>query len=280
MATALNQPLKIHGGKNYLAKKIVALMPRHLNYVEPYAGGLAVLLARDTDDESLWLPPHKGVSEVVNDINSNLTNFWQVLKHWTTFEAFYRIMEVTPFSEVEYRTAITLLRHTNESDILKACYFFVACRQSLAGRMKGFTGITKTRTRARMNNEVSAWLTAVEGLPTVHERLKRVLVLNREALDVIQQFDTPESLQYLDPPYLSETRKSPDVYAHEMTKEQHTDLLDTIQQCKCKIMLSGYPSEMYNTALKNWNQHTFDIANHSAGGKKKERKQETLWCNF
>ncbi len=73
-------PLKWHGGKHYLASRIVGLMPRHLHYVEPFFGGGAVLLARDPNDPSLWLPPHKGVSEVVNDINGRLVNFWRVLR--------------------------------------------------------------------------------------------------------------------------------------------------------------------------------------------------------
>jgi DNA adenine methylase len=76
----MNLPLKWHGGKNYLAKRIVELMPRHLHYVEPFLGGGAVLFARDPEDPDLWLAPHKGVSEVVNDIDKRLYNFWQVLR--------------------------------------------------------------------------------------------------------------------------------------------------------------------------------------------------------
>ena len=68
-------PLKWHGGKHYLASRFVGLMPPHLHYVEPFLGGGAVLLARDPNDPSLWLSPHKGVSEVVNDINGRLVNF-------------------------------------------------------------------------------------------------------------------------------------------------------------------------------------------------------------
>jgi DNA adenine methylase len=76
----LTAPLKWHGGKHYLASRIVALMPPHLHYVEPFAGGLAVLLARDPDDPDKWMPPHKGVSEVVNDLDGRLINFWRVLR--------------------------------------------------------------------------------------------------------------------------------------------------------------------------------------------------------
>ena len=77
------QPLKWWGGKHYLAKKIIDLMPRHLHYVEPYAGGLAVLLEKDPFDRSLYWGEkgyEQGVSEVVNDIHRELTNFWRVLQ--------------------------------------------------------------------------------------------------------------------------------------------------------------------------------------------------------
>jgi len=72
--------LKWHGGKAYLASSIVRLMPRHLHYVEPFFGGGAVLFSRDPEDSSLWLPPHQGVSEVVNDVNDRLVNFWRVAR--------------------------------------------------------------------------------------------------------------------------------------------------------------------------------------------------------
>src|SRR4051794_14426836 len=145
MAFVLNQPLKWPGGKNYLAHWIVGLMPPHLNYVEPYFGGGAVLLARDPDDEGLWLPGHKGVSEVVSDIHGHLTNFWRVLRDPETFARLHRMAEATPFSGIEYEACSVSLKTTDDIDpVIRAWEFFVVNRMSLAGRMKGFTGVTKT----------------------------------------------------------------------------------------------------------------------------------------
>ena len=90
----MNLPLKWHGGKYYLASRIVSLMPPHLHYVEPFFGGGAVLLARNPEDPALWLLPHKGVSEVVNDINGRLINFWRVLRDPDAFASFGRWVEV------------------------------------------------------------------------------------------------------------------------------------------------------------------------------------------
>jgi hypothetical protein len=107
MSTAARQrfrpaagPLKWHGGKHYLARRIVALMPRHLHYVEPFAGGLAVLLARDPADPRLWAGDGsgaRGVSEVANDLDGRLVNFWRVLRGEDTFARFARQMQASPF---------------------------------------------------------------------------------------------------------------------------------------------------------------------------------------
>src|SRR5687767_3866623 len=105
MPPSINPPLKWHGGKHYLADEIVGLMPQHVHYVEPYAGGLAVLLARDPANSTLWLPPHKGVSEVVNDIDGDLANFWRVLQHPDDFARFHRVVQAVPFSEAEWHRA-------------------------------------------------------------------------------------------------------------------------------------------------------------------------------
>jgi DNA adenine methylase len=262
----ISPPLKWHGGKWYLEQRIVGLMPQHTHYVEPFAGGLAVLLAKD---------PH-GVSEVANDIDGHLSNFWQTLQREHTFGQFRRILEAVPFSESEWTNADL----PSDDPVDRAVRFFIRCRQSLAGRMDCFAPLSRTRTRRAMNEQASAWLNAIDGLSAVHERLKRVVVLNRDAMEVIRQQDGRDTLFYLDPPYLSETRTVDDVYRHEMTAEQHANLLAAIRTCKGKVMLSGYRSDLYDGQLKEWSRHEFTIPNQAAGGKSKRRMTEVVWCNF
>ncbi len=276
----MTQPVKWHGGKFYLAERILDRMPRHLNYVEPYAGGLAVLFRRDPVDVRFFLSPHKGVAEVVNDLNGDLVNFYRVLADSTWFAEFARIVEATPFSEYAYQSAARHDAASCTSAVTNAYAFFVRCRMSLAGRMKSFTGVTKTRLRRGMNNEVSAWLSAVEGLPAVHERLRRVLILNRDACDVIRDYDRDDTVIYCDPPYLKATRAAPDVYAHEMSDEQHRTLLETLKASKAKVLLSGYRCPLYDEMLPDWRREDFDLANNSAGGETKRRMTECLWLNF
>lgn len=263
----LTAPLKWHGGKYYLASRIVALMPTHTHYVEPYFGGGSVLLAKDPE----------GVSEVANDVNQDLFNFWRVLRGRVSFPEFQRRVEAIPLSRDEWTATFTDGPH---EDVDRAVRFFVRCRQSLAGRMKSFTAITRTRTRRGMNGNVSEWLSAVDGLPEVHARMRRVLVENRPALELLKSEDSLGTLFYLDPPYLHQTRTTKDAYEYEMTTEDHVELLIAVNNVKGMVMISGYASDLYDKALSKFNRHEFDLPNNSAGGDAKRRMTECLWTNF
>jgi DNA adenine methylase len=274
MSRALTQPLTWHGGKHYLASRIIALMPPHTHYVEPYFGGGAVLLAKD----------YEGVSEVVNDRNADLTNFWRVLQDPIDFAAFRRLLSVVPFSETEWEESDEVPRPGFSGRVAAAANFFISCRQSLAGRMQQFASLSRTRTRRGMNEQASAWLQAVEGLPAVHERLRRVVILGaREANEVIIQQDGGQTLFYCDPPYLHETRASTGVYGpNEMDEAAHERLLLTLRSIAGRFLLSGYRSKLYDqfAAANGWRRHDFDLPNNAAGGKRKRRMVECVWSNF
>jgi DNA adenine methylase len=246
-------------------------MPEHLHYVETHAGGLSVLLAIDPE----------GRSEVVNDINGNLTNFWEVLKTPAAFKLLQRRLQATPFSESEWKQASRQLM-LDEIDVPCAEKFFIHCRQSLAGRMSTFASLSKTRTRRNMNEQASAWLTAIEGLPEVHARLIRVAVLTDDAISVIQREDWKDTLFYLDPPYLQETRTAKEVYEHEMTPGQHEDLLKCLCDIKGKFVLSGYRSTMYDNIAEQqgWRREEYEIPNCAAGGQNKRKMTECVWMNY
>jgi DNA adenine methylase len=280
-------PLKWHGGKHYLAPKIVELMPVHLHYVEPYFGGGAVLLARNPGDETkFWGTKgyERGVSEVVNDVNRDLMNFWWVLQNEPAFKRFMRKVEGIPFSQVEWEFARSRVApHADgKPDVEAAVAFFVWCRQSRAGQMKAFAPLSKDRTRRGMNEQASAWWTCVEGLPEIHKRLKRVAVLCDDAIKVIRQQDGAKTLFYCDPPYVHEARASTDAYHHEMTEEDHVQLLETLETIQGSFMLSGYPNDLYDEFAEEhgWRWKDFDLPNNVAGGKSKRRMTERVWMNF
>ena len=257
----IGTPLKTHGGKTYLAKRIVGLMSPHTHYVEPYAGGLSVLLAKDPE----------GVSEVVNDLDGRLMDFWRCLQDPQRFERLRRRLRATPFSQVEWEGA---------EGVEDAAAFFIRCRQSLAGRGDTFAPLSKRRVRRGMNEQASAWLSVIEGLPKVHARLSRIAILNGPALDVIRKEDTAETLFYLDPPYPASTRTAPDVYEFEMSDDEHRALLDLIQTVEGKVIISGYACPLYDEALSRWWHEDFNLPNNAASGRQKRRMVERIWTNY
>lgn len=267
-------------------------MPPHLHYVEPFFGGGGILLARDPNRD--WMAEgnkkltaaHQGCSEVANDLHGELINFWRVLQNAEEFEAFRQRIELTPFSQEEFEDA----RDSSVADAViapvtsvdRAVRFFILARQSRQGLMRDFATLSRNRTRSRINEQVSAWLNVIDGLPDVHQRLRNVVILNQTATEVIRKQDGENTLFYCDPPYVHETRSTTGEYAFEMTEAQHRELLDLLSGIAGRFMLSGYPSELYSEWEQRfgWKRHEFLIDNKASSSKIKETKTECLWCNF
>ena len=133
-----------------------------------------------------------------------------------------------------------------------------------------------------MNEQVSSWLTAIEGLAEVHERLQRVVILNRDALNVIHQQDGKNTFFYCDPPYMHETRKTKSDYEHEMSDQQHEDLLHSLSLIEGRFILSGYHSPLYDKVAyeESWRCVEIEIDNKASGQKNKPKKIECLWMNY
>lgn len=283
----IKPPLKFYGGKTPLASKFHKLAPQHLHRVHAYGGGLG----------ELWNWPYEDVSEVVNDINLWLTNFFRVLQDETLFEVFHRKVQSIPFSEVEWdyhsqkcgHLPLTEIDHNASAtaNVEIAVSFFVMCRQSYSGECKSFAPLSRARLRRKMNEQASAWLTTIDGLPDVHTRLMQVVIKNKPALELIQKEDTPHTLFYLDPPYHPDVRTALGIYGdgeHEMTAEQHEDLMKVLTGDvfvpKGKFMLSGYDHELYNDYLAGWSKVEFNRANSAARSKSKRRMIECVWMNY
>jgi DNA adenine methylase len=283
----MNAPLKWHGGKVYMAGRIIERMPPHLHYVEPFFGSGQVLFARDPKDRRLWWTERTsdgripdGVSEVINDLHGDLMNFYAVLKDPDGFPQLERRLSLTLHSEDEWNAAQRLLAQADGDRVERAAALFTFCRQSLSGRMDTFAPTVRTRLRGGRNDGVNAWWGSIDGLEAVHRRLQDVKVLNRPALDAIQSEDTPATFFYLDPPYYHGTRTATEVYDHEMSERDHRELLDVLLACKGKVILSGYANDLYDGVLARWTREEFDLPNNAASGKTKRRMAEMLWRNF
>ena len=99
-------------------------------------------------------------------------------------------------------------------------------------------------------------------------------------LGVIEQQDGERTLFYIDPPYVPTTRVAQIVYRHEMDNSAHEDLLATVRQCHGLVMISGYPNELYDRMLYDWNRCDREIDNKVSGARTKRTMTESLWFNF
>lgn len=252
----LRPAVKWHGGKTYLARRIIALFPEHSTYIEPFAGGLSVLLNKP-----------ESADEVANDLNSDLIQFYRDLRDDS--QLIVRAQS-TPYEEKTFRNALEYGRDS--------LAFLVRNRFSRGGLGKDFAW--SDRLRGGQPGDVNAWKTIVDDLPEIRSRIYNVRLMNRDAVEVIQLNDSPETLIYADPPYLPEVRSSKSIYDHEMSFEGHEWLLSVLRGLSSKVVLSGYRSPLYKVQLGGWNRHDFEIANHSGQGAKKQRRVECVWCNF
>lgn len=274
---SVKPPAKIFGGKYYLKDKILGLFPprsSYHTYVEAYGGMGNVLLAHD--------PTNK--SEVFNDLDGDVSNFFSVLQSQVQFDQFKHLAALAPFSEKQFKRSLAALASHKKNPLVPAdaaYHFFVVARQSRAGNREDFATCTKTRLRRRMNEQVSAWLSGVENLYDVHQRLQRVLIRNVPATALLIEFDNAETVHYLDPPYLPSTRVAATEYHDfEMSEDDHVKLLDVIKKSRSKILLSGYHSSLYDTELKSWKHQEFSLPNNVSGAKVKRRMVEVCWYNF
>jgi len=262
----LRPPVKWHGGKYYLAHRIISLFPPHRIYLEPFGGAGSVLLNK---------PPVE--VEAYNDLDLKISRLFRILQ--TQGREFVERLQFVPYSQYEFENAADY--PLDASDFEKAMCDFIRWRQSFGGRGKSWS-YTTTRARGGMAGDVNAWWTSIDQLPQIIERLRRVQLLHQPAIEAIRRFDHPDALIYCDPPYLHDTRapNSRDVYGIEMTTKGHSELGEILNKCEGKVVISGYPSPLYEDMFNSWRRIEFDIANHSAGGQKKARKRETLWLNW
>lgn len=267
-----SNPLRWHGGKSYLAAWILQFMPNHSLYREPFFGGGAVLFRKN----------YNGISEAVNDKNDNLIRFWRVIANAEQFREFVVRINLMPYSTEIWRDAVDDIR-SQISDIDFAVSFFIKYRMSRQGLGSDFTTPTQ-RVRRGMNEHVSAYLAAVDGLVEACDRLRRVEITNLDAIEFIRKYDSPYAVFYCDPPYLHSTREnnSTNIYDYEMSEAEHVTLLESLSRIKGRFLLSGYPSKVYSDWARENGLYvaTKEIDNKSSGAATKAIKTECLWMNY
>lgn len=259
----MNRPLlRWHGGKWRLAPWIIQQFPPHRYYTEPFGGAASVLLRKP-----------RSYAEVYNDLDGELVNLFRVLQIERKAARLVRRLKLTPFSRSEFCRSYRPIKNPVE----KARRLII--RSFMGFGSNAHTATHKTGFRSFSNRSHTTpchdWARYPHELLFLIERLKGVVIENRPATEIILQHDTPDTLHYLDPPYLMSTRtdRSRD-YNHEMEDKDHMDLAALVRSVKGMVVLSGYESDLYKDLYKGW--HVLKKAAVADGGK---HRMEVLWIN-
>lgn len=262
-------PFTYYGGKLSIAGQIVALLPQHLHYVEPFAGSLAVLLAK---------PPSP--METVNDIDERLMTFWRVLRNRPAELA--RAAALTPHSRAEHLEAYRHLDTCSPADdeLETARCVWVLLTQARGGslRRKGWRYYVNPRgSSCSMPDYLEAY---VERITPAAQRLHAVSLEARPALEIIEKYGAHDDvLIYADPPYLAKTRSSNrSDYRCDMGDEtRHRELAEALRAAAAAVVLSGYHSPLYDELYRGW--HVHEIATGTGQGGSYDPRTEVLWSN-
>lgn len=236
------------------------------HFCDVFGGSAAILINR-------WPAP----VETYNDIDTELVNFFKMLRD--DGPELIRAISLTPFSRQEL--ALACEREPGLSERERARRFFVRARQTRTGlaqrSSEGRWAHCVLTSRAGMAGAVSRWLGSVDGLAEITLRLQRVQIENAPALEVIRRYDTPDTVFYLDPPYVHSSRGDTAAYGNEMSDDEHIELAEVLSGIRGRAVLSGYRTSLYDRIFRDWIR--IDASIRTANSVRQPR-QESLWLNF
>lgn len=275
----LRSPIPWFGGKNLLSPTLLKLLPDHKIYVEVFGGGASLLLNK--------VPAQV---EVYNDLDSGLVNFFRVLRDPEKFAQLREKAALTPFAREEWREFREWWDRT-EDDVERAYRWYVVARMSFSGNFGSSWQHSVTLSRNGMSCAVFKWLASLEALPQIHARIMRVQIEHQDFRTILERYDTPDTLFYMDPPYVPDTRRAGQ-YDHEMTKEDHEDMVRIMLQLKGKVCLSGYAHPVYQPLESaGWKRLDMETSCFAAGRTRatgiqgkgscatNQKRVETVWLS-
>ena len=224
--------ISYYGGKQKIAARIVEEIQRipHKIYAEPFCGGCAVLYAKPEPTPSNW----SNYREVINDTNELVVNLYRAAR--TLPSELHDLIELTPYSRVEYRRAVDICKGRIEANELeKAWALYVNTQMSFANKLNSGWGIGLTT-----QNLSATWEAKRQRLKDSLSRLKRVHIDCQDALDFIDRWDHPDALFYCDPPYIGTECGHYSGY----TAEDYQALCDKLDNIQGSYILSNYPQEI------------------------------------
>lgn len=248
LTSTITRPLlRYHGGKWRLAPWIVSFMPKHSIYVEPFGGGGSVLLRKP-----------RSFAEVYNDLDGEIVNLFSVVRD--NGLALKRSVELTPFSRVEFDLSFEPTTEPIEQarrTLVRSYMGFGGnlSRPTRSGRVQR-TGFRDYSRKNRGSTPAQDWMHWPISLPAIIQRLQGVIIERRDGCEVMLKHDGPETLHYVDPPYVHETRSQATNYRHELDSDEHRRLAEVLNTLRGAVMLSGYDSPLYNDLYRDWQRVT------------------------
>jgi len=264
----MRPPFKTHGGKYYLSSWIIENFPENheqYDYIEPFMGGGSVFLNKT---------PSIGL-KVINDVDLGTIQVFRALRDEP--RTFISKLKRKKYSENVFKRE---LKKTEFKDYLDhAINEFVLRRMSRGGLKTAFAW--SERLRGGEPGDLHAWKTIVQQLPEIAKKIKNTHIFNKDACKIIEAFNSKNALVYCDPPYVPETRVSPDAYGpNEMNTDAHITLSQKLMRFEGKVVISGYSGILYNRLYAEWRRIEKEVPNHSSQQKNKPRKVEVCWMNY
>lgn len=257
--------MRYHGAKFRLAPWILGFFPPHQTYVEPYGGAAGILMQKP-----------RSYAEVYNDLDDDIVNVFRVLQDKDASLVLTRLLKLTPYARREFELAYEPSLEPNERarrTLVRAAMGFGS-----SGSTKGSTGfrIDMQRTYGTASH---IWAEYPEIIAKFCQRLQGVLIENRPALECIRQYDQADTLHYIDPPYVLDTRVTMGhrYYRHEMADQDHETLLTTLLTLKGFVVLSGYETDLYHDYLGGWEKHRTKARISASRGT--SIRTECVWLN-
>lgn len=264
MVAAKRPVMRYHGGKFRLAQWIIGHFPPHKVYVEPFGGVASVLMQKP-----------RSYGEVYNDLDGDIVNVMRVLRDDVLREHLAEALTLTPYSREEFEGAVEAC----DNPVERARRTFIRAEMGFgsAGATKGSTGF-RIDTKRNYCTAMHVWARMPDGIAAFGERLQGVLIENRPAIQLLKDHDTPDTLFYIDPPYVHSTRKMGSrTYRHEMDDSAHKALLDAVLCLQGMVIISGYAHPLYDAALKGWQR--MERASRISAGRGTCTRTEVLWVS-
>jgi DNA adenine methylase len=281
MATpAVTRPvLRYHGGKWRLAPWIISHFPEHRVYVEPFGGGGSVLMRK-----------RRAYAEIYNDLDSEVVNVFRILRDPSLAQELERLIRLTPFARDSFEAAYTPADDPVEQARRTVFKAFAghgsdSIHRGKASDLGMFTRVSQWRAATGFRSDSNRsgttpahdWNHYPDQLSAFCERLGGVVIENRPAAKVIEQYDYPDALIYADPPYVRSSRGHRDHgYKHEMTDDDHRELAEQLRSVRGMVVLSAYHSDLYDELYRDWRRYKRHVRTYNNKGK---GATEVLWIS-